>query len=133
MVPKVKELRELLLDEAHSSKLSIHPGSNKMYQDLRPQFWWTKMKKEIASHIVRCDTCHRVKVDHLRPADPLQLLAIPSWKWEDISMDFIIGHPGPLGDMTSFGLLLIGSPRVHIFFWSRPGRIIMWNCIWKGS
>ena len=77
VVPKDRELRNPLLDEAHSSKLSIHPGSSKMYQDLKTCFWWTKMKKQIAAYVARCDTCSRVKVDHLKPAGLLQPLSIP--------------------------------------------------------
>jgi hypothetical protein len=45
VVPKDKELRNQIMAESHSSKLSIHPGSSKMYQDLKPYYWWTKMKK----------------------------------------------------------------------------------------
>ena len=93
MVPKDRELRNRLMDEAHLSKLSIHPGSTKMYQDLRPRFWWTKMKKEIATYIARCDTCCRVKAIHLKPAGMLQPLSILDWKWKEISMDFITGLP----------------------------------------
>ena len=51
VVPKDRELRNQILEEAHSSKLSIHPGSSKMYQDLKTRFWWTKMKKEIAAYV----------------------------------------------------------------------------------
>ena len=51
------------------------------------------MKREIARNVAECDICRRVKASHLRPADPLQPLSIPSWKWEDISMDFIVGLP----------------------------------------
>ena len=47
------ELRNQILEGAHSSKLSIHPGSNKMYQDLKTRLWWTKMKKEIAAYVAR--------------------------------------------------------------------------------
>jgi len=93
VVPKDFELRKQILDEAHLSRYSIHPGSNKMYQDLKQQFWWTRMKREIAKYVSECDTCRRVKASHLRSAGPLQPLNIPSWKWEDISMDFIIGLP----------------------------------------
>jgi hypothetical protein len=92
-VPKDQKLRNQILDEAHSSKLSIHPGSSKRYQDLRTHFWWTKMKKEIAAYVARCDTYSRVKADHLKPAGLLQPLSIPCWKWEEISMDFIVGLP----------------------------------------
>ena len=76
VVPKNRELRNQILDEAHSSKLSIHSGSSKMYQDLKTHFWWTKMKKEIAAYVARCDTCSRVILDHLKPARPLQPLSI---------------------------------------------------------
>ena len=93
MVPKDRELRNQILDEAHSSKLSIHPGSSKMYQDLKTRFWWTKMKKEIAAYVARCDNCSRVKAVHMKSAGLLQPLPISGWKWEEISMDFIIGLP----------------------------------------
>jgi hypothetical protein len=59
VVPKDRELKNKLMDEAHLSKLSIHPRSSKMYQKLRPHYWWTKMKKEIAAYVARCDTCCR--------------------------------------------------------------------------
>ena len=76
-----------ILDEAHSSKLSIHLGSRKMYQDLKTHFWWMKMKKEIAAYVARCDTCSRVKADHLKPVGPLQPLSIPGYKWEEIVVE----------------------------------------------
>ena len=93
VVPKDCELRRKILDDAHQSKYSIHPGSNKMYQDLRKNFWWTRMKREVARYVAECDTCQRVKADHLKKAGLLQPLNIPAWKWEDISMDFIVGLP----------------------------------------
>jgi hypothetical protein len=77
MVPKDRELRNQILSEAHSSKLSIHPSSSKMYQDLKPLCWWTKMKKEIAAYVARCDNYCRVKAIHMKPARLLQPLSIP--------------------------------------------------------
>jgi hypothetical protein len=93
VVPKNEEVRQQILDEAHLSRYSIHPGSTKMYQDLKQHYWWTKMKIEIARYVARCDICRRVKAIHLKATGPLQSLPIPSWKWEDISMDFIVGLP----------------------------------------
>jgi hypothetical protein len=93
IVPKDHQLRKQILDEAHLSKFSIHPGSTKLYQDLRQHFWWTRMKREIAMYVSECDTCQRVKAGHLKASGTLQPLPIPSWKWEDISMDFIVGLP----------------------------------------
>ncbi|WVZ97839.1 hypothetical protein U9M48_043348 [Paspalum notatum var. saurae] len=85
------ELRKKILDEAHTSMFTMHPGSNKMYQDLKQKFWWTRMKREIAKYVSECDVCQRVKADHLKPAGMLQPLALPAWKWDDIHMDFIMG------------------------------------------
>jgi hypothetical protein len=57
VVPKDLELHRKIMDEAHCSRYSIHPGSNKMFQDLKKSFWWTKMKREIAKYVSECDTC----------------------------------------------------------------------------
>ncbi|WVZ98365.1 LOW QUALITY PROTEIN: hypothetical protein U9M48_043821 [Paspalum notatum var. saurae] len=91
VVPKDMELRKKILDEAHTSVLTMHPASNKMYQDLETKFWWTRMKREIAKYVSNA-TC-RVKADHLKPGGMLQPLNIPAWKWEDIHMDFVVGLP----------------------------------------
>jgi hypothetical protein len=64
-----------------------------MYQDLKKNFWWTRMKWEIANYVSKCDTCRRVKVNLLRPAGSLQPLSIPKRKWENICIDFIVGLP----------------------------------------
>jgi hypothetical protein len=93
VVLKKHGLRKKIFDEAHTSKYSIHPGSTKMYHDLKAQFWWTRMKRETTRYVAECDTCRRVKADHMRPARFLQPLSISAWKWEDISMDFIVGLP----------------------------------------
>jgi hypothetical protein len=81
------------MDGAHCSRYSIHLGTNKMYQDLKKNFWWMRIKREIARYVSECDTCQRVKADHLRLAGNLQSLSIPGWKWENICMDFIVGLP----------------------------------------
>jgi hypothetical protein len=93
VVPNDAVVRQKFLDEAHLSRYSIHPESTKMYQDLKQHYWWTKMKIEIARYVTSCDTCRRVKAVHMKTAGPLQSLPIPTWKWEDISMDFIVGLP----------------------------------------
>ena len=92
-VPDVKALRETILREAHESAYSIHPGNTKMYQDLKEYYWWYGMKRDIAEYVALCDTCQRVKAEHQRPAGLLQPLKVPEWKWEEISMDFIVGLP----------------------------------------
>jgi hypothetical protein len=92
-VPDITSIRELILKEAHETVYSIHPGSEKMYQDLKKRFWWYSMKREIAEYVARCDSCQRIKAEHQRPAGLLQPLQIPQWKWDEIGMDFIVGLP----------------------------------------
>jgi hypothetical protein len=93
VVPVDPEIRKTIFDEAHMSKFSIHPGSTKMYQDLKQNFWWSNMKVDIAKYVAECDTCHRMKASYLKSAGVLQPLSIHMWKWDDISMDFIVGLP----------------------------------------
>ncbi|KAJ9556411.1 hypothetical protein OSB04_011025 [Centaurea solstitialis] len=92
-VPKLGDLRKKILDEAHKSKYSVHPGTNKMYHGLRQNFWWPGMKKDIAYFVERCVTCLQVKVEHQRPYGKLQQLPIPEWTWEHITMDFVTKLP----------------------------------------
>jgi hypothetical protein len=93
VVPKDFELHCKIMDEAHCSRYSIHPETNKMYQDLKKSFWWTRMKREIVKYMSECDMCRGVKADHLRPAKNLQPLSILEWKWENICMDFSVSLP----------------------------------------
>ncbi|WVZ63577.1 hypothetical protein U9M48_013200 [Paspalum notatum var. saurae] len=92
-VPDVDSIKKLILSEAHDTAYSIHPGSTKMYHDLKGRFWWYGMKRAVAEYVVVCDTCQRVKAEHQRPAGLLQPLKILEWKWEEISMDFIVRLP----------------------------------------
>jgi hypothetical protein len=90
VVPK-KEALKKILDEPYTLRYSIHLGSTKLYHDLRQQFWWTRMKRKIARYVSECDTCRKVKADYMKPEGLLQPLSIPEWKWDDISMDSIVG------------------------------------------
>jgi hypothetical protein len=69
--------RKEIMDEAHLSKFSIHPGSSKIDQDLKGNFWWSSMKVDIAKYVSECDTCSRIKASHLKIAGTLQPLPIP--------------------------------------------------------
>lgn len=88
-MPKIRRNRELLLDDAHKSKYSIHTRSTKMYRDLKLFYWWPVMKLDTAKYVERCITCLQVKAEHQRPYGSLQSLEIPEWKWEHITMDFV--------------------------------------------
>jgi hypothetical protein len=92
-VPNNEEIRKLILEEAHFSPYTVHPGGTKMYQDLKRRFWWNGMKRDVVEFMERCSTCQQVKAEHQRPIGPLQPLKIPIWKWEAIAMDFLVGLP----------------------------------------
>jgi hypothetical protein len=92
-VPDDWNLRWDLLAEAHRSKFSIHPGSTKMYKDMKQTYWWPGMKKDVADYVSRCLTCQQVKIEHQRPGGLLTNPEIAEWKWEQITMDFVTGLP----------------------------------------
>ena len=87
------QLREEVMREAHHSRFTVHPGETKMYHDLRRQFWWHGMKRDVASFVSKCLTCQQVKVEHQRPAGLLQPLPVAEWKWDHVTMDFVTGFP----------------------------------------
>ncbi|KAA3465600.1 reverse transcriptase [Gossypium australe] len=90
-VPKNPELIRRICDEAHNSKLSIHPGSTKMYNDLKQHYWWHVMKRDISDYVSKCLVCQQVKAEHQVPSGLLQPIMVPEWKWDRVTMDFVSG------------------------------------------
>nr|GEU98188.1 hypothetical protein [Tanacetum cinerariifolium] len=87
-IPCRGNLRELIMHKSHKSKHSIHPGSDKMYQDLKKLYWLPNMKAKIAAYVSKCLTCAKVKAECQKPSGLLVQPVIPVWKWENITMDF---------------------------------------------
>ncbi|GJW20421.1 putative reverse transcriptase domain-containing protein [Tanacetum coccineum] len=79
-LPCYGDLRSVIMHESYKSKYSIHPGSKKMYQDIKKLYWWPNMKADIATYVSKCLTCVRVKAKHQRPSGLLVQPAIPEWK-----------------------------------------------------
>ncbi|GKC12263.1 putative reverse transcriptase domain-containing protein [Tanacetum coccineum] len=71
-LPLFSGLRDLVIHESYKSKYSIHPRSDKMYQDLKPLYWWPNMKVDTATYVGKCFTCAKVKVEHQKPYGLLQ-------------------------------------------------------------
>ncbi|KAJ8898701.1 hypothetical protein K2173_004735 [Erythroxylum novogranatense] len=69
-VPANDELKKKILFEAHNTVFTMHPGGNKMYQDLKQYYWWSGV-----------------------PSGLLNPIHIPQWKWDNITMDFVTGLP----------------------------------------
>ena len=49
------------------------------------------MKKYIAEYVAKFPNCHQVMVEHLKPGVLTQIIKVPTWKWESINMDYVIG------------------------------------------
>nr|GEZ53885.1 putative reverse transcriptase domain-containing protein [Tanacetum cinerariifolium] len=79
-VPLKGDVRTLIVDEAHKSKYSVHPGADKMYYDLRDMYWWPETKKDIVVYVSKCLTCLKVNAEHRRPSGLLQQPKILEWK-----------------------------------------------------
>nr|GEY44072.1 putative reverse transcriptase domain-containing protein [Tanacetum cinerariifolium] len=92
-LPLFGNLRNFIMHESHKSKYSIHPGSDKMYQDLKKLYWWPNMKAIIAEYVGKYLTCSRVKTECQKPSGLLIQPKIPIWKCEKITMDFVTKLP----------------------------------------
>ncbi|GJU56718.1 putative reverse transcriptase domain-containing protein [Tanacetum coccineum] len=92
-LPCYGDLRNVIMHESHKSKYFIHPGYDKMYQDMKKLYWWPNMKADIATYVSKCLTCAKVKAEHQRPSGLLVQPDIPQWKWDNITMDFVTKLP----------------------------------------
>ncbi|GKE32544.1 putative reverse transcriptase domain-containing protein [Tanacetum coccineum] len=88
-LPYYDDLRTVIMHESYKSKYSIHPGSDKMYQDMKKLYWCPNMKADIAKYISKCLMCAKVKAEHQRPSGLLVQPEIHQWKWDNITMDFV--------------------------------------------
>ncbi|XP_062100939.1 uncharacterized protein LOC133806873 [Humulus lupulus] len=93
VVANIPDLRESVMIEAKRSKFVVHPGSTKMYRDLKRQYWWEGMKRDVTNFVAKCMVCQQVKAEHQRPSGLLQPLPISEWKWNEITVDFMMGLP----------------------------------------
>nr|GFC24794.1 reverse transcriptase domain-containing protein [Tanacetum cinerariifolium] len=87
------DLQTVIIHESHKSKYSVHPGSDKMYQNMKKLYWWPNMKADIATYVSKCLTCAKVKAEHQKPSGLLVQPKIPEWKWDNIIMDFVTKLP----------------------------------------
>ncbi|GJS53717.1 putative reverse transcriptase domain-containing protein [Tanacetum coccineum] len=92
-LPCYGDLRTVIMHESHKSKYSIHPGSDKMYQDMKKLYWWPNIKANIATYVSKCLTCAKVKAEHQRPSGLVVQPDIPQCKWDNITMDFVTKLP----------------------------------------
>ncbi|GJX50652.1 putative reverse transcriptase domain-containing protein [Tanacetum coccineum] len=93
VLPYYGDLRTLIIDESHKSKYFVHPGFDKIYQEMKQLYWWPNMKADIVTYVSKCLTCLKVKAEHQKPSGLLVQPEIPQWKWDNITMDFVTKLP----------------------------------------
>nr|GEX12831.1 reverse transcriptase domain-containing protein [Tanacetum cinerariifolium] len=91
--PNLGNLRGVIMYKSHKLKYSIHPGSDKMYQDLKKLYWWPNIKAEIATYVGKCLTCAKVKAEYQKPSRLLVQPVIPVRKGKTITMDIVTKLP----------------------------------------
>nr|GEU78951.1 putative reverse transcriptase domain-containing protein [Tanacetum cinerariifolium] len=114
-LPCYGDLRFVIMHESQKSKYSIHPGSNKMYQDMKKLYWWPNIKANIATYVSKYLTCARVKDEHQRTSGLLVQPTIPEWKWDNIMMDFITKLPkSPQAQLTGPELIQETTKKIML-------------------
>ncbi|GJS62822.1 putative reverse transcriptase domain-containing protein [Tanacetum coccineum] len=114
-LPCYGDLTTVIMHESHKSKYSIHPSSDKMYQDMKKLYWWPNIKANIATYVSKCLTCAKVKVEHQRPSGLLVQLEIPKWKWDNITMDFVTKLPKSSQDYDTIWVIVNQLTKSAIF------------------
>lgn len=87
-----------------------------MYHDLKKMFWWPCVKKDVAEFVYSCLACQKSKIEHQKLYELMQPLSIHKWKWDGISMDFMVGCQRLLKEITQFGFWLIDRLSRLILF-----------------
>ena len=105
--------RSQVLQWAHSSKLTCHPGFHRTLQFLRQSFWWPSMYRDTRQFIAACSVCARGKASHQPPAGLLRPLPVPSRPWSHIALDFVTGLPPSEGNTVILTVVDRFSKSVH--------------------
>ena len=87
-------------------------GTTKMHHELLEIDWWDCSKRDIAEFVAKCPNCQQVKVEHIKLGDLTQIMVVPTWNWESINMDFVVG------------LTIIR--RQNDLIWVIVARIMLW-------
>nr|GFA15747.1 putative reverse transcriptase domain-containing protein [Tanacetum cinerariifolium] len=137
-LPCYGDLRTVIMHESYKSKYSIHPGSEKMCQDIKKFYWWPNMKANIATYVRKCLTYAKVKAGHQRPSGLLVQPKIPKWKWDNIMMDFVMKLPKKTDPMDKLARMYLkevvmkhGIPVLIIFDHDPRFSLNFWKSLQK--
>lgn len=106
-------VRPQVLEWAHSSKLSCHPGVARTVAVLKQRFWWPLMRKDTAAFVSACNICARSKTSNQPPAGLLRPLPVPHRPWSHIAVDFVTGLPVSKGNTCIMTIVDRFSKSAH--------------------
>ena len=89
----IDDLRKAIMKKTYCSTYAMHPCSTKMYRTIKENYWQSSMKSDITEFVSNCLVCQQMKVEHQKPVETFQPLLIPKWKWEHVTIDFIVSFP----------------------------------------
>ena len=87
-MPEVTKIKEEIMKEDYCAPYTAHPGSTKMYQNLRHNFWWDGMKKDISKFVDKCLVCQQVKVEHRKLSG--LLVQLPFLNGNGVTLSWIL-------------------------------------------
>ena len=114
------KLKKSILEEAHSGSFVVCPGSTKMYQDLKTSYWWSGKKSDFSEFVTKYMVCQKVKAQHQVPSGLLQHIRIPEWKWDRITMDFVVKLPSTGRKHDSVWVIVYRLTKIAHFLLVRP-------------
>ena len=114
-VLNVDDLRKAIMEETHCSAYTMHSSSIKMYRTIKENYWWLGMKRDIGEFVSKCLVCQQVKAEHHKPIRTLQPLPILEWKWEHITMDFIVDLPRTQTDHDAIWVIVDRLTKLAYF------------------
>lgn len=88
-----QSLRSEVLQWAHGSRLTCHPGASRTKEVLQQRFWWSTLSEDTADFVKACVICNQCKTPRQAPAGLLHPLPVPHRPWSHVSLDFVTGLP----------------------------------------
>jgi hypothetical protein len=123
-VPQRSQVKEEILKEAHRTRYTMHPGENKMYQDLKKIYWLKRTKLDRVKYVASCGICQQVKAEFKNHFGKLQSLKVPLWPWDNIAMDFMVGLPRSLRGRDSIWVVIDHLSKVAHFIPIRSTSLV---------
>ncbi|GKA70785.1 putative reverse transcriptase domain-containing protein [Tanacetum coccineum] len=125
-IPCRGNLRELIMNESHQSKYSIHPGSNKIYQNLKKLYWWPNIKAKISTYVSKCLTYAKVKAEFQKPSGLLVQPVIPETdSMEKLTRQYLKEVVSRHGVPVS--IISDGDSKFASHFWRSLNKALGWD------